>query len=246
MVGAYVGVFLMGLTGNFWVSLVLVPIVVGTLGLVIERFLVRPLYGRGIDYPLLLTFGLALVLVELVRIIFGLEGQSFDVPEVLSGAVNIGVGYFPLYRLFLIAVTSFIVLALWLFIEKTSYGLIIRAGARDPEIVRILGVDISKVWLIVFAIGTGVAGLAGVLAAPMRSVIPDMGSTVLVEAFVVTVVGGMGSLVGAVVAGMLVGVVVAMTSLFWPSLADLSMFVLMAVVLLVRPQGLFGQKGLMG
>ncbi|PCI05245.1 MAG: branched-chain amino acid ABC transporter permease [Hyphomicrobiales bacterium] len=246
MVGAYVGVFLMGVTGNFWVSLVLVPIVVGTLGLVIERFLVRPLYGRGIDYPLLLTFGLALVLVELVRIIFGLEGQSFDVPEVLSGAVNIGVGYFPLYRLFLIGVTSFIVFALWLFIEKTSYGLIIRAGARDPEIVRILGVDISKVWLIVFAIGTGVAGLAGVLAAPMRSVIPDMGSTVLVEAFVVTVVGGMGSLVGAVVAGMLVGVVVAMTSLFWPSLADLSMFVLMAVVLLVRPQGLFGQKGLMG
>lgn len=246
MVGAYVGVFLMGLTGNFWVSLVLVPIVVGTLGLVIERFLVRPLYGRGIDYPLLLTFGLALVLVELVRIIFGLEGKSFDVPEVLSGAVNIGVGYFPLYRLFLIGVTSFIVFALWLFIEKTPYGLIIRAGARDPEIVRILGVDISKVWLIVFAIGTGVAGLAGVLAAPMRSVIPDMGSTVLVEAFVVTVVGGMGSLVGAVVAGMLVGVVVAMTSLFWPSLADLSMFVLMAVVLIVRPQGLFGQKGLMG
>lgn len=246
MVGAYVGVFLLGLTGNFWVSLVLVPIVVGTLGLVIERFLVRPLYGRGIDYPLLLTFGLALVLVELVRIIFGLEGQNFDVPEALSGAVNIGVGYFPLYRLFLIAVTTFIVFALWLFIEKTSYGLIIRAGARDPEIVRILGVDISKVWLIVFAIGTGVAGLAGVLAAPMRSVIPDMGSTVLVEAFVVTVVGGMGSLVGAVVAGMLVGVVVAMTSLFWPSLADLSMFVLMAVVLLVRPQGLFGQKGLMG
>ncbi|MBL4727385.1 MAG: branched-chain amino acid ABC transporter permease [Rhizobiaceae bacterium] len=246
MVGAYVGVFLMGLTGNFWVSLVLVPIVVGTLGLVIERFLVRPLYGRGIDYPLLLTFGLALVLVELVRIVFGLEGQSFDVPEVLSGAVNTGVDYFPLYRLFLIGVTSFIVFALWLFIEKTSYGLIIRAGARDPEIVRILGVDISKVWLIVFAIGTGVAGLAGVLAAPMRSVIPDMGSTVLVEAFVVTVVGGMGSLVGAVVAGMLVGVVVAMTSLFWPSLADLSMFVLMAVVLLVRPQGLFGQKGLMG
>lgn len=245
MVGAYVGVFLLGLTGNFWVSLVLVPIVVGTLGLVIERFLVRPLYGRGIDYPLLLTFGLALVLVELVRIVFGLEGKNFDVPEALSGAVNIGVGYFPLYRLFLIGVTSFIVFALWLFIEKTSYGLIIRAGARDPEIVRILGVDISKVWLIVFAIGTGVAGLAGVLAAPMRSVIPDMGSTVLVEAFVVTVVGGMGSLVGAVVAGMLVGVVVAMTSLFWPSLADLSMFVLMAVVLIVRPQGLFGQKGLM-
>ena len=135
---------------------------------------------------------------------------------------------------------------LWLFIEKTSFGLVIRAGARDPEIVRVLGIDISKVWLIVFALGTGVAGLAGVLSAPMRSVIPDMGTTVLVEAFVVTVVGGMGSLVGAVVAGLLVGLVVAITSLIAPELADLSMFVLMALVLLVRPQGLFGKKGLMG
>ncbi|MEX3010532.1 branched-chain amino acid ABC transporter permease [Hoeflea sp. TYP-13] len=246
MVGAYVGVFLLGLTGNFWISLVFAPILVGTLGLAVERFLVRPLYGRGIDYPLLLTFGLGLVLVELVRILYGLEGVPFDTPPLLRGAVDIGIGYFPLYRLFLIAVTALLVLALWLFIEKTSYGLIIRAGARDPEIVRVLGVDISKVWLIVFAIGTGVAGLAGILSAPMRSVIPDMGSTVLVEAFVVTVVGGMGSLIGAVVAGLLVGVVVAFTSLFWPDFSDLSMFVLMAAVLLVRPHGLFGQKGLMG
>ena len=246
MIGAYAGVFLLGLTGNFWITLALVPIVVGAIGLIVERFLVRPLYGRGIDYPLLLTFGLALVAVELVRIIFGLEGIPFDTPRMLSGAVDIGIGYFPLYRLFLIAITSALIFALWLFIEKTSYGLVIRAGARDPIIARILGIDISKVWLIVFAIGTGVAGLAGVLAAPMRSVIPDMGSTVLVEAFVVTVVGGMGSLVGAVIAGLLVGVVVAMTSLFFPEFADLSMFVLMAAVLLVRPQGLFGQKGLLG
>ncbi|WP_136660681.1 branched-chain amino acid ABC transporter permease [Nitratireductor sp. XY-223] len=246
MVGAYVGVFLLGLTGNFWISLVFAPILVGTLGLAVERFLVRPLYGRGIDYPLLLTFGLGLVLVELVRILYGLEGVPFDTPPLLRGAVDIGIGYFPLYRLFLIAVTALLVLALWLFIERTSYGLIIRAGARDPEIVRVLGVDISRVWLIVFAIGTGVAGLAGILSAPMRSVIPDMGSTVLVEAFVVTVVGGMGSLIGAVVAGLLVGVVVAFTSLFWPDFSDLSMFVLMAAVLLIRPQGLFGQKGLMG
>jgi branched-chain amino acid transport system permease protein len=246
MLGAYAGVFLLGLTGNFWISLVLVPFVVGTIGLMVERFLVRPLYGRGIDYPLLLTFGLGLVLVELVRIGFGLEGIPFDTPDVLAGALYIGIGYFPFYRLFLIGMTAALVFALWLFIEKTSYGLVIRAGARDPEIVRILGIDISKIWLIVFGIGTGVAGLAGVLSAPMRSVIPDMGSSVLVEAFVVTVVGGMGSLVGAVVAGLLVGVVVALTSLIWPSLADLSMFALMAAVLLVRPQGLFGQKGLMG
>lgn len=246
MVGAYVGVFLMGLTGNFWLTLALVPLVVGTIGLGIERFLVRPLYGRGIDYPLLLTFGLGLVLVELVRIIYGLDGVPFDTPKALLGATDLGFGFFPTYRLFIIGMTAIIVMALWLFIEKTSYGLVIRAGARDSIITRVLGVDISKVWLVVFAIGTGVAGLAGVLSAPMRSVIPDMGTTVLVEAFVVTVVGGMGSLVGAVVAGLLVGVVVALTSLFFPELADLSMFVLMAAVLLVRPQGLFGQKGLMG
>ena len=246
MVGAYAGVFLMGLTGNFWITLVLVPLVVGAIGMAVERFLVRPLYGRGIDYPLLLTFGLGLVMVELVRIVFGLEGVPFDTPKALRGAVDIGIGYFPLYRLFLIAVTTALIFALWLFIEKTSYGLVIRAGARDPEIARVLGINISRVWLVVFAIGTGVAGLAGVLSAPIRSVIPDMGSTVLVEAFVVTVVGGMGSLIGAVVAGLLVGIVVAMTSLFWPELADLSMYVLMAVVLLIRPQGLFGQKGLMG
>jgi len=246
MIGAYAGVFFLGLTGNFWVTLLAVPLTVAVLGLGVERFLVRPLYGRGIDYPLLLTFGLALALVEVVRILFGLEGVPFDTPEALRGAANLGFGYFPIYRLFIIAVTAVLVTGLWLFIEKTSYGLIIRAGALDTEIVRVLGIDISKVWLVVFAIGTAIAGLAGVLSAPMRSVIPDMGTTVLVEAFVVTVVGGMGSLVGAVVAGLLVGVVVSMTSLFWPDMADLSMFALMAAVLMVRPQGLFGKTGGLG
>ncbi len=246
MVGAYVGVFVVGLTGNFWLALAVVPLAVGAIGISVERFLVRPLYGRGIDYPLLLTFGLGLAMVEVVRILFGLEGMPFDTPEALQGAAYLGFGYFPIYRLFLIGITAVLIIGLWLFIEKTSYGLVIRAGARDPEIVRVLGIDISKVWLLVFGIGTGVAGLAGVLSAPMRSVIPDMGTTVLVEAFVVTVVGGMGSLAGAVVAGLLVGVVVAMTGLFWPDLSDLAMFALMAVVLLVRPQGLFGKKGLLG
>lgn len=246
MLGAYVGVFILGLTGNFWLALVVVPFVVGAMGLLVERFLVRPLYGRGIDYPLLLTFGLGLVIVELVRIGFGLEGVPFDVPASLQGAVNIGIGWFPLYRLFLIGVTAALVLGIWLFLEKTSYGLIIRAGARDPEIMRVLGIDIGRVWLLVFGLGTGIAGFAGVLSAPMTSVIPDMGATVLVEAFVVTVVGGMGSLLGAVVAGLAVGVIISMTALFYPELSDLSMFVLMAAVLVVRPQGLFGQKGLMG
>lgn len=246
MLGAYVGVFFIGLTGNFWLTLALVPLAVGAVGLGVERFLVRPLYGRGIDYPLLLTFGLGLVIVEIVRIIYGLDSVPFDPPKELRGATDLGFGFFPTYRLFIIGMTAAIVAGLWLFIEKTPFGLVIRAGARDPEIVRVLGIDISKVWLIVFGLGTGVAGIAGVLSAPMRSVIPDMGITVLVEAFVVTVVGGMGSLIGAVVAGLMVGLVVAVTSLVAPELADLSMFALMALVLLIRPQGLFGRKGLMG
>lgn len=245
-VGAYTGVFLFGLTGNFWVCLVGVPLIVGTLGLVVERFLVRPLYGRGIDYPLLLTFGLAYVLVELVRIFFGTSGIPFSAPPSLQGALNLGFGFFPLYRVFLVAFTTVLLIGLWLFIERTRYGLVIRAGARDPEIVRVLGIDVSRVWLLVFGLGTAVAGLAGLLAAPMRGVIPEMGIPVLVEAFVVTVVGGMGSLTGAVVAGLLVGVVVSMTSLFAPAFADMSMFALMALVLVVRPQGLFGRAGLMG
>lgn len=245
MVGAFFGVYAMSLTGSFWFSLMLVPIATGVLGLLCERFLVRPLYGRGIDYPLLLTFGLSYVLIEAMRILFGIEGLPSSTPAVLKGSVNLGFGNFPVYRLFLIAATAVIVLGLWLFIEKTRYGLIIRAGSRDPEIVKVLGIDISKVWLLVFGIGTAIAGLSGLLAAPTRAVNPEMGIPILAESFVVTVVGGMGSLPGAVIAGLLVGIVFAMTSLFAPEYAEMSIFVLMAVVLLIRPQGFFGKAGLM-
>jgi branched-chain amino acid transport system permease protein len=245
MVGAYVGLFLVSMGGNFWLCLVAVPLVVGSCGMLVERFLVRPLYGRGIDYPLLLTFGLSYIMVELVRIAFGTSGYPFDTPDLLQGAVDIGVGYFPLYRLFVIGATALVLLALWLFLERTSFGLIIRAGARDPQIVRVLGVDVSRVWLIVFGIGTAIAGFAGLLAAPLQGVIPEMGSTILAEAFVVTVVGGMGSIGGAVLAGLLVGIVVSMTSLFAPEMAKVSIFALMAIVLLIRPQGFFGRAGLM-
>ncbi len=245
MVGAFLGVYFYGLTGSFWFSLVLTPLAVGAFGLLVERFLVRPLYGRGIDYPLLLTFGLSYVMVEAMRVAFGIEGMPTSTPELLRGAVNLGFGFFPRYRLFLIAVTALVVAALWLFLERTRYGLIIRAGSRDPEIVRVLGVDVARVWLLVFGIGTGIAGLSGALAAPTRAVNPEMGISVLAEAFVVTVVGGMGSLPGAVLAGLLVGIVSSMTSLWAPAYAELSIFLLMAAVLLVRPQGFFGKAGLM-
>ena len=196
MVGAFLGVYSMALTGSFWFSLLLVPLATGAIGLLCERFLVRPLYGRGIDYPLLLTFGLSYVMIDVMRFAFGIEGMPSSTPAELRGAIFLGFGHFPLYRLFLIAATAVIVLGLWLFIEKTRYGLIIRAGSRDPEIVKVLGMDIAKVWWMVFGIGTAIAGLSGLLAAPTRAVNPEMGIPILAESFVVTVVGGMGSLPG--------------------------------------------------
>jgi branched-chain amino acid transport system permease protein len=245
MLGAYVGLWLMMRGANFWIALVATPLIVGAFGMAVERVLIRPLYGRGIDYPLMLTFGLGYIIVELVRVAFGNTGYPVDTPDILTGAVDIGVGWFPLYRLFVIAVTALVLVGLWLFLERTSFGLIIRAGARDPQIVRILGVDVARVWLIVFGLGTALAGLAGLLAAPLQGVIPEMGGPILAEAFVVTVVGGMGSLLGAVVAGLLVGVVVSMTALFAPEMSRVAIFALMAIVLLIRPQGFFGRDGLM-
>jgi branched-chain amino acid transport system permease protein len=243
MVGAYAGLWVASLTGSFWWGLLVAPIAIGVFGMAVEFLLIRPLYGRSVDDPLLLTFGLGYVLVEAVRIVFGSDGIPFPTPSQLRGVVNLGIGYFPIYRLFVIGVVGVILLLLWLLLEKTRFGLIVRAGARDPQIMRVLGIDIGKVWLLVFGVGVGLTALGGVLAAPMRTVNPEMGSLVLAEAFVVTVIGGMGSLVGSVVAGLLVGVAVSMTSLFAPEMAQIVMFALMAIVLLFRPQGLFGKTG---
>jgi branched-chain amino acid transport system permease protein len=241
MIGAYAGLWVASLTGSFWWGLLVAPIMIGAFGMIIEFFLVRPLYGRSIDDPLLLTFGLGYVLVEAVRIIFGSDGIPFPTPSQLTGVVDLGVGFFPIYRLFVIGLVVLVLLLLWLGLEKTRFGLIVRAGARDPTIMRVLGVDIGKVWLVVFGLGVGLAALGGVLAGPMRSVNPEMGSLVLAEAFVVTVIGGLGSLLGSIVAGLLVGVAISMTALFAPEMATIVMFALMAVVLLIRPQGLFGK-----
>jgi branched-chain amino acid transport system permease protein len=243
MVGAYAGLWVASLTGSFWWGLLVAPVAIGIFGMAVEFLLIRPLYGRSVDDPLLLTFGLGYVLVEAVRIVFGSDGIPFPTPPQLRGVVNLGIGYFPIYRLFVIGVVAAVLLALWLLLEKTKFGLIVRAGARDPQIMRVLGIDISRVWLLVFGVGVGLTALGGVLAAPMRTVNPEMGSLVLAEAFVVTVIGGMGSLIGSVVAGLVVGVAVSMTALFAPEMAQIVMFALMALVLLVRPQGLFGKAG---
>ena len=245
MLGAYFGVFLLTYTKSFWVALLVAPLMVGALGLLMERFLIRRLYGRSPDDPLLLTFGLSLILVEGVKVIWGKIGLTLDPPRALAGAVNLGFMSFPAYRLFLIAVTVAVLIGLYLFLGRTNIGLIIRAGSRDPLMVRALGIDLSRVWLVVFGIGTALAGLAGILAGPMRGAYAEMGVTMVIESFVVIVVGGMGSLLGAVVAGLLIGQVVGLTTLFLPKAAEIMVFVVMAVVLLVRPSGLFGEAGLL-
>jgi branched-chain amino acid transport system permease protein len=241
MVGAYAGLWVASLTGSFWWGLLVAPIMIGVFGMLIEFVLIRRLYGRSIDDPLLLTFGLSYVLVEGVRIVFGSDGIPFPTPSQLTGVVDLGVGFFPIYRIFVVGLVFAVVVLLWLGLEKTKFGLIVRAGSRDPTMMRVLGVDISKVWLAVFGVGVGLAALGGVLAGPMRSVNPEMGALVLAEAFVVTVIGGLGSLVGAIIAGLVVGVVISMTALFAPEMATIVMFALMAIVLLIRPQGLFGK-----
>jgi branched-chain amino acid transport system permease protein len=244
MLGAYFGVFLLGYTKSFWVALIVAPLMVGALGLLIERFLIRRLYGRSPDDPLLLTFGLSLILIEGVKVFWGKIGLTLDPPRALAGAVDLGFMTFPAYRLFLIAITVAVLIGLYFFLGRTNIGLIIRAGSRDPLMVRALGINLGRVWLVVFGIGTGLAGLAGMLAGPMRGAYAEMGVTMVIESFVVIVVGGMGSLLGAVVAGLLIGQVVGLTTLFVPKLAEIMVFVVMAVVLLVRPSGLFGEAGL--
>jgi len=245
MLGAYFGFFLLGFTKSFWAALFLAPLMVGCLGLLIERFLIRRLYGRSPDDPLLLTFGLSLILIETVRLVWGKIGLTLSPPPLLAKAVNLGFMVFPTYRLFVLGATIVVLIGLWLFLERTNVGLIIRAGSRDALMVRALGIDLGRIWLLVFGIGSALAGLAGILAGPMRGVYAEMGVNVVIESFVVVVVGGMGSLVGAIVAGVLLGQVVGLTTFFAPKLTEISIFVVMAVVLLVRPSGLFGEAGLM-
>lgn len=241
MLGAYVGLVVTYQLGlGFWPALVVVPVVVGLFGAVVERLLIRPLYSRSEYEPLLLTFGLTFVLIESVKFKFGKIGLPFDAPAALNGAVVAGTFAFPMYLLFLGAAAIVVIVGLYLFLEKTDVGLIIRAGTQDNIMVRALGINFDRTRALVFAIGIGLAGLAGVLSAPLRGVDPDMGFLIIIFAFVTVVVGGMGSYWGAVVGGLLIGVLYSLTSLFFPVFAQIAVFALMALILLLRPRGLLG------
>jgi len=245
MLGAYFTFTLIGLTGNFWIALFGGAILVGVFGMATEAALLRPLYGRSSDDPLLLTFGLSLVMVEAVRLIWGKGGLELNTPAELTGAVDLGFIVFPQYRVFVIGLTAVALIALWLFLTRTNVGLIIRAGTRDPLMVRALGFNFNAMRTAVFGIGAALAGLAGALVGPLGGVYAEMGVNIIIESFVVVVVGGMGSLLGAVIAGLVIGEVVSFTTLYAPKFSHLAVFVVMAVVLIVRPSGLFGEPGMM-
>ena len=243
MLGAYAVFVAVSLSGSFAVGIVSAVAIVALVGVLIERFLLKPLYGKDPLLPLLLTFGLSVAIPDLVKIVFGLTGKPVAYPEELGGATLAGPLILSNYRLFIIVFTLVTLISLWLFLKKSDLGMIIRAATRDSLMVQVLGTNTSRIWTIGFALGTGLAALAGAIAVPMLAATPDMGVEMTMTAFVVTVVGGLGSLGGAIVGGLLIGVIVAFTSLVAGEYSNVAMYFCMAVILLIRPRGLFGESG---
>jgi branched-chain amino acid transport system permease protein len=239
--GAYLALGLKGWLG-FGGALVVSPVLVAILGMGIEVAFLRRLYRGDPLLGLLFTFGLAMVAEQVIRIVAGASGFPFDAPPGLRGSLDIGSLVYSRYRLFTLVITALVIALLWLFLEKTRAGTIIRAGTRDPEMVRLLGISLRPVFTGVFGIGVALAAVAGVLSAPLAGVEPAMGTKVGTAAFVVVVIGGLGSFWGPVIAGILVGEIVSLSILFWPPAAEASMYLAMAVILLLRPRGLLGER----
>jgi branched-chain amino acid transport system permease protein len=240
--GAYFLLAALQTLGGFWLGVLLAPLGVALLGMLIEYFGVRRLYAAHHDYQLLFLFAIALILQELIVIIWGPVGTSVLPPEYLSGAVNLGVTIYPKYRLAVMGITVAIVLALWLFLTRTNVGAIIRAGIENREMVEVLGIDVHKVFLFTFALGAWLAGIAGGLAAPIMGLTPTMGFDILPITFVVVVIAGLGSVVGAIVAGILVGIAQSLTTIWFPEAAQVVIYLLMGLTIILRPQGLFGKR----
>ena len=243
MLGAYIGYTAAAVSGSFLVSLIVAPIVVGAVGMAFERIFLRPLYGRrdGGAY-LLLTFGLAVVLSELIRIIWGAQPLSSGIPDVLRGIVVILDQPFPLYRLFLIVLGLAAAIAVWQLLERTRAGLLIRAVSQNSEMVHALGTDIDLVRTGVFGLGCALAALGGVLAAPLVTAFLGMGTTVVIDAFVIVIIGGMGSFLGSLIGSILVGFVQVLGAYYFQDLALAFMYLLMLTVLVIRPGGLLGRE----
>ena len=238
--GAYFAVTFVPILG--WWGLLLVPVAVALVGVVLEVTIIRRLYDKEPLYGLIVTFGLALLIEALIKYVWGPGGRPFSPPPILSGFVEIGPVLLTKYRLAVIVCTLAILGALWALMTRTPFGRIIRAGSEDREMLGMLGINVPRVFVGVVALSFCLAGIAGMLAAPLWTVAPSMAASAIMPAFVIVTIGGLGSYLGAIVAGLMVGVVSALTIQFWPAAAGASMYVLMAIILLVRPRGLLGDR----
>jgi branched-chain amino acid transport system permease protein len=227
---------------NYWAMLLIAPLIVGVFGLVIERLLLQWLYKLDHLYGLLLTFGLTLVIEGVFRSFFGVGGQPYSAPEALSGATNLGFMILPNYRAWVVAASLVVCLGVWVLIEKTSLGATLRAGTENPKLVQAFGVNVPRLVSLTYAGGVALAGFAGVLAAPILQVNALMGSNLIIVVFAVVVIGGMGSILGSILTGLGLGIVEGLTKVFYPEASNTVVFVVMALVLLVRPAGLFGKE----
>jgi branched-chain amino acid transport system permease protein len=242
MIGAYVAFLLTEKLGiGFWGALVIAPIVVGALGVAIERTLLKQLYNIDPIYGLLLTFGLALIAEGIFRDQFGVSGQQYSVPDLLQGATNLGFMVLPNYRGFVIFASLAICIATWYLIERTRLGSYLRAGTENPKLVQAFGVNVPLMVMLTYGAGAGLAALAGVLAAPVIQLTPLMGSNLIIIVFAVVVIGGMGSIMGSILTGLVLGLVEGLTKVFYPEASSIVVFVIMAIVLMIRPAGLFGK-----
>ena len=239
--GAYVAITLMGWKMSYAMAFLLAPLLVGAFGMLLELCM-RRTYGKDPLYGLLLTFGAALVIEELIRVVWGSNEKQLMVPEQFSGAMLVGGLLYAKYRLFACAAAIGMILLLWLFLEKTPYGAMIKAGAHDSEMVRALGINLPKLRLFVFALGTALAAVAGIVLAPIWGVRPHMGVDAVIPAFLIIVLGGVGSFWGAVLAGIMVGIVVGLTGAYASEWSLLSMYLLLIALVTFRARGLFGKK----
>ncbi|HEY4066469.1 MAG TPA: branched-chain amino acid ABC transporter permease [Burkholderiaceae bacterium] len=243
MIGAYVAFILLDRFGiNFWFALVISPLVVGALGVVIERTLLKRLYKIDPIYGLLLTFGLALIAEGVFRYWFDVSGQSYPVPDLLQGATNLGFMVLPNYRAFVVFASLLVCLTTWFVIERTRLGAYLRAGTENPALVQAFGINVPVMVMLTYGAGAGLAALAGVLAAPVIQVTPLMGSNLIIVVFAVVVIGGMGSILGSILTGLALGIIEGLTKVFYPEASSIVVFVIMAIVLMIRPAGLFGKE----
>jgi branched-chain amino acid transport system permease protein len=244
MLGAFCTWLMLNYLGvGYWPALILAPIVVGLFGIALERLLLRHIYRLDHLYGLLLTFGIALIVEGLFRQAYGTSGQPYDIPDQLSGAQHLGFMNLPNYRAWVIVASIAVCFGTWYLIERTRLGAYLRAATENPQLVQAFGINVPRMVTLTYGLGAALAALAGVMAAPVKQLAPQMGSDIIIVVFAVVVIGGMGSILGAIVSGFVLGVIEGLTKVFYPEASTTVIFVVMAIVLLVKPAGFFGRAG---